>query len=344
MLLALQKSAGIDMVQVAYRDFAPAYQDLNQGRLHVAGTGVPTLVPHHRAGTAKLLFVTNRERSPQASDVPTAAEAGYPDLTFDGVSGIYGWRDMPAEIKARIATDTRAIIADPAFRARVIGVGTAPRLRHAGGVRRGDRGAAHQDRGDPSGQRQEARAVNVARARRSDYRSMTSRPRSRGDDDKQIGEDTLVKITRRRALATALLAAPALLAARAQAQTPAQSWPQRPVRFIIPFGPGAGADIGARLIQEKLSARWGKPVVIDNRPGGDSIIAIQAMLSANDDHTFLWGPSGNFIVHPYLYQKLLLQSGRPSADRELLRHGAVGRRADLAGRQRPRRLRQACAR
>src|ERR1700704_6390836 len=117
-LLALQKSAGIDMVQVAYRDFAPAYQDLNQGRLHVAGTGVPTLVPHHRAGTAKLLFVTNRERSPQASDVPTAAEAGYPDLTFDGVSGIYGWRDMPAEIKARIATDTPAIIAHPALRAR----------------------------------------------------------------------------------------------------------------------------------------------------------------------------------------------------------------------------------
>src|SRR6185369_1736653 len=75
-LLALQKSAGIDMVQVAYRDFAPAYQDLNQGRLHVAGTGVPTLVPHHRAGTAKMLLVTNRERSPQAPDVPTAAEAG----------------------------------------------------------------------------------------------------------------------------------------------------------------------------------------------------------------------------------------------------------------------------
>jgi len=115
-------------VQVAYRDFAPAYQDLNQGRLHVAGTGVPTLVPHHRAGTAKLLFVTNRERSPQAPDVPTGAEVGYPDLTFDGVSGIYGWRDMPAEIKTRIATDTRAIIADAAFRARVTGVGTSPRL------------------------------------------------------------------------------------------------------------------------------------------------------------------------------------------------------------------------
>ena len=126
-LLALQKSAGIEMVQVGYRDFAPAYQDLNQGRLHVAGTGVPTLVPHHRAGTAKLLFVTNRERSPQAPDVPTAAEVGYPDLTFDGVSGIYGWRDMPAQIRERIAGDLRTIIADPEFRARVTGVGTAPR-------------------------------------------------------------------------------------------------------------------------------------------------------------------------------------------------------------------------
>jgi tripartite-type tricarboxylate transporter receptor subunit TctC len=111
-----------------------------------------------------------------------------------------------------------------------------------------------------------------------------------------------MQFTRRRALT--LLAVPAFIAGRARAQTSAQNWPQRPVKFIIPFGPGAGADIGARLIQEKLSARWGKPVVIDNRPGGDSIIAIQAMLSANEDHTFLWGPSGNFIVHPYLYQKL----------------------------------------
>src|SRR4029079_796859 len=82
----------------------------------------------------------------------------------------------------------------------------------------------------------------------------------------------------------------------------AQTWPNRPVKFVIPFGPGAGADIGARLIQEKLSQRWGKPVVIENKPGGDSIVAIQTVLAANDDHTFLWSPSGNFIVHPYQYK------------------------------------------
>jgi tripartite-type tricarboxylate transporter receptor subunit TctC len=126
-LLALQRYAGIQMANVPYRDFAPAYQDLTTGRLHVASTGVPTLVPHHTAGSAKLLFVTNRERSLQATDVPTAREAGYPDLTFDGVSGIYGWRDMPPEIRLRVVTDVAAIVADPAFRARVISVGTAPR-------------------------------------------------------------------------------------------------------------------------------------------------------------------------------------------------------------------------
>ena len=103
-------------------------------------------------------------------------------------------------------------------------------------------------------------------------------------------------------VAAGLLASLVLLAPPATAQ--AQTWPQRPVRWIIPFGPGAGADIGARLIQERLQKRWGQPVVIENRPGGDSIIAIQAVLSANDDHTFLWGPSGNFIVHPFQYKKL----------------------------------------
>src|SRR5262245_57107799 len=90
------------------------------------------------------------------------------------------------------------------------------------------------------------------------------------------------------------------------APTPAaaQAWPQRAVKFIVPFGPGAGADIGARLFAEKLSAKWGQPVVIENRPGGDSIVAITAFLTANDDHTFLFGPAGNFTVHPFVYSKL----------------------------------------
>jgi tripartite-type tricarboxylate transporter receptor subunit TctC len=126
-MLALMKSAGIDMVQVSYRDFVPAVQDLNQGRLHVAATSVPFLLPHHRAETSKLVFVTNTERSPQAPDVPTAREAGYPEIVFDGIIGIYGWRDMPVEIKNRVVKDVQAVTADAGFRARVAASGSVAR-------------------------------------------------------------------------------------------------------------------------------------------------------------------------------------------------------------------------
>src|SRR5712691_1571609 len=102
------------------------------------------------------------------------------------------------------------------------------------------------------------------------------------------------------AIATAMVA----LLATLPMPVSAQAWPQRPVKFIVPFGPGAGADIGARLLAERLPARWGKPIVIENRPGGDGLVAIQAFLSANDDHTLLFSPSGNFTVHPYQYEKL----------------------------------------
>src|SRR5712691_3504957 len=102
------------------------------------------------------------------------------------------------------------------------------------------------------------------------------------------------------AIATAMVA----LLATLPMPVSAQAWPQRPVKFIVPFGPGAGADIGARLLAERLPARWGKPIVIENRPGGDGLVAIQAFLSANDDHTLLFSPSGNFTVHPFQFAKL----------------------------------------
>jgi tripartite-type tricarboxylate transporter receptor subunit TctC len=126
-VLALEQSAGIEMVQVGYREFGPALQDLATGRLHVAATGVPPLLPHHQAGTVKLLFVTNRERSPQVPEVPTAREVGYPDLTFEGSIGLFGWRDMPAYVSERIVRDVQAVAADQAFRSRLVAGGTVSR-------------------------------------------------------------------------------------------------------------------------------------------------------------------------------------------------------------------------
>jgi len=84
----------------------------------------------------------------------------------------------------------------------------------------------------------------------------------------------------------------------------AQSYPQRAVKFILPFGPAAGVDITARLLADKLTARWGKPVVVENRPGGDGLVAITAFTGANDDHTLLFVPASTYTAHPYSHEKL----------------------------------------
>ena len=84
----------------------------------------------------------------------------------------------------------------------------------------------------------------------------------------------------------------------------AQSWPTKPVKLILSLGPGSGADLGARLYADRLNKLWGQPVVVENRPGGDGVIAINAVIQAKDDHTLLWGPTANFVGHPYSLDKM----------------------------------------
>ena len=84
----------------------------------------------------------------------------------------------------------------------------------------------------------------------------------------------------------------------------AASWPDRPVRLIVTLGPGSGVDIGARLFADKLSARWGQPVVVENRPGGDGMVAITSVLGARDDHVLLITPVSSFTAHPYFHNTL----------------------------------------
>src|SRR5580704_3690810 len=107
------------------------------------------------------------------------------------------------------------------------------------------------------------------------------------------------------ALALGLLA----VAAAWTAPSAAQTWPQRPVKFIVPLGPGSGVDIGARLFADRLGARWGQPVVVENRPGGDGIVAINAFVGAHDDHTLLCTPTSSFTAHPYLHDNLPYKPG-----------------------------------
>src|SRR5262249_41520529 len=83
-----------------------------------------------------------------------------------------------------------------------------------------------------------------------------------------------------------------------------QSYPTRPVRFILPVGAGSASDATARVFAERLSARWGKPVVVENRPGGDGLVSLNAFVGAQDDHTMWFGPAGTFNVLPYQHDTL----------------------------------------
>ena len=104
-----------------------------------------------------------------------------------------------------------------------------------------------------------------------------------------------------RLLRCLLALALACFAATAQAQ----GWPTKPVRIVVAYPPGGGIDVMARQIAEKLSAAWGQPVVVENKPGANTIIATDAVAkSAADGTTILMTTDATFSINPHLYKKL----------------------------------------
>lgn len=99
-----------------------------------------------------------------------------------------------------------------------------------------------------------------------------------------------------------LVAALGLLCALGAA---AQSWPDKPVKLIVPFAPGGATDIAARLLGERLSQAWRQPVLIENRSGaGGAVGAAEAARAAPDGYTLLF-PSGSVMtVNQHVYQSL----------------------------------------
>jgi hypothetical protein len=99
-----------------------------------------------------------------------------------------------------------------------------------------------------------------------------------------------------------LAAALALVAAAAVAQT---DYPSKPVRIIVPFGPGGAADTLPRLLAQNLSPMWGQPVVVENRTGAAGNIGMeQGAKAAADGYTLTSAPVGNLAINPHLYSKL----------------------------------------
>lgn len=102
------------------------------------------------------------------------------------------------------------------------------------------------------------------------------------------------------ALATLLLAATAGGPALAQA-----SWPERPLRVVLPFPPGGPSDIVMRLAAEKMQATLKQPVVIENRPGaGGNLGAAEVARAPKDGYTWLFAPDSVLTVNPHVYKQL----------------------------------------
>jgi tripartite-type tricarboxylate transporter receptor subunit TctC len=87
-------------------------------------------------------------------------------------------------------------------------------------------------------------------------------------------------------------------------------WPTRPVKLIVPFGPGSGTDLVTRLLAPRLSERWGQAVVVDNRPGADGMAGVQAFVSGRDPHTLLFTPAGQVTLSPLLHDPMPFDPGR----------------------------------
>ncbi|HYF18491.1 MAG TPA: tripartite tricarboxylate transporter substrate binding protein [Ramlibacter sp.] len=99
----------------------------------------------------------------------------------------------------------------------------------------------------------------------------------------------------RRSLLALLGAAPLT---RAFAQS-GDAWPTRPVRIIVPFAPGGGADVSARVLAEQFAPQLGQGVVVENRPGAGSAVGVNAAAQARDGHTLLMG-SNSMVINPSL--------------------------------------------
>jgi tripartite-type tricarboxylate transporter receptor subunit TctC len=103
-------------------------------------------------------------------------------------------------------------------------------------------------------------------------------------------------------LASAALALPGL--SFAQTQAPA-GYPNKPIKFIVPYSPGGLPDTVARVFAQRLGERVGQSVVIDNKPGANGVVAAQALAaSPKDGYTFLVTDGSMFSVNPAIYKNL----------------------------------------
>ena len=96
-------------------------------------------------------------------------------------------------------------------------------------------------------------------------------------------------------LRAAALCAPAAMA---------QPYPSKPIRFLVPFAPGGGADLMARIVTARMADKLGQPMVVDNRPAASGIIATELTARAAPDGYTVLACTSNHAGYPHMYKKL----------------------------------------
>src|SRR5690349_16362129 len=94
------------------------------------------------------------------------------------------------------------------------------------------------------------------------------------------------------------------LIAISQAKAEPASWPQGLVRVITPYGPGTANDATLRQFANRLAKRWKQPVTVENRPGADTVVGVEAFVTARDDHTLLFAGAASITVVPLMKDKV----------------------------------------
>ena len=105
-----------------------------------------------------------------------------------------------------------------------------------------------------------------------------------------------------------------LMTADVHAQAPAQPYPTRTIRMMVPFSPGGASDLAARVVGQKLGDRLGQQVVVDNRPGAGGALGTELAAKAPaDGYNLLMGSSTEIAINPHLYKKLTYDTQRDFA-------------------------------
>ncbi|MBL8384987.1 MAG: tripartite tricarboxylate transporter substrate binding protein [Burkholderiales bacterium] len=122
----LKREAGIFMVHIPYRGSAPAVADLIGGQVQVMMDGLPSALPHVRAGRLRALALTSQKRSAAAPELPTIAESGYPGFYADAWSGLFAPKGTPRPVVDKLAAEVQRILRLADVRERLAGLGAEP--------------------------------------------------------------------------------------------------------------------------------------------------------------------------------------------------------------------------